>query len=120
MNKTIIVPLLSLIAIFQGCSSAPSRPSYSELRAIEEKILEEAKDLNCADLVKFKREITEPIKSCQTYEEPEQSKCTIREETLEKLFEDCDRNKAEKKRPEIEAENVINNNININNNNNSN
>ena len=117
MNKTIVL-LLGLIAILQGCSSSPSRLSYSELRTIEEKILEEAKDLNCSDLVKFKREITEPVRSCQTYEEPEQSKCTIREEVLEKLFENCGRNKAEKKRLEIEAENVINNNININNNNN--
>ena len=100
-----------------GCSSSPRSASKAELRAIEEKIFEEAKNLNCSDLVKFKRDMREPTRSCHTYEEPEKSKCSTREEALEKLFEDCDRNK-EKKRPEIEAENVINNNININNNSN--
>ncbi len=105
--------------VVAGCSSSPRSASRAELRAIEQGILEEAQDLNCTDLVKFKRKIKEPIRSCHTHKEPEQSKCATREETLEKLFEDCHRNK-EKKRPEIEAENVINNNININNNNNSN
>ncbi len=118
MNKKMIVFLLVFSAcIFQGCSSSPRSASKSELRAIEKEIFEAAEGLNCTDLVKFKRDIKEPVRSCHTHQEPEQSKCATREEALEKLFEDCHRNKTEKKRPEIEAENVINNNININNNN---